>query len=194
MRFVQEYLVDFNAAAAYRPAGYRGAAVLLANNASRLLASKRVQRQLQAYRQQVPETTSLSVDRLARELEAIRLQRSARAVRGYGRAEEPGHLDESTARAVSSIELGDKVKITLWDKLGAIEKALKLLNAYPDRKQDAPAQTIVGVVIVPAKGSPASHARQRPALEGQARPVQRVAPPAREAKPFKVPAARDRFR
>src|SRR5690606_25355033 len=95
-------------------------------------------------------------------------------------------LDEATARTVASIELGDKVKITLWDKLGAIEKALKLLNAYPDRKQDAPAPTVVGVVIVPAKGGYQHPQPPAAAIEGQAK---HVAPPALGGKTFKVLAA-----
>ncbi|TWT18525.1 terminase small subunit [Luteimonas marina] len=187
MRFAQEYLTDFNASAAYRRAGYKGTAAAIANNACRLLATKRMQEYLQGYRQQVMETTTLSVERLAKELERICFSDPRALFEANGALKNLSMLDEDTARTVAGVELGDKVKITLWDKLGAIEKALKLLNAYPDRKQDAPAQTIVGVVIVPAKGSIAPP-QQRAALEGQAPRMQRVATTPARAKPFRIPA------
>lgn len=187
MRFAQEYLVDFNASAAYRRAGYRGTAAAIANNACRLLATKRMQEYLQGYRRQVMETTSLSVERLAKELERICFSDPRALFETNGALKNLSTLDEDTARTVAGVELGDKVKITLWDKLGAIEKALKLLNAYPDRKQDAPAQTIVGVVIVPPKGSFAPQGTQ--AIEGQVKRVTRAAPLAAAARTFRIPAA-----
>ncbi|MBP6216297.1 MAG: terminase small subunit [Luteimonas sp.] len=187
MRFAHEYLVDFNAAAAYRRAGYKGSAAAVANNASRPLANKRVQAYLQGYRQLAVETTTLSVERLAKELERICFSDPRALFESNGALKNLSTLDEDVARPVSGIEMGDKVKVTLWDKLGAIEKALKLLNAYPDRKQEAPAQTIVGVVIVPPKGSYAP--REKPAIEGQAKRVTRAAPLATAARTFRIPAA-----
>ena len=184
IRFANEYLIDFNAAAAYERAGYSAKGHARYTAASKLLAHPKIAAYLAARKVAAVEKSGLTLDRLTKELERICFSDPRALFEPNGALKNLNTLDEDVARTVSGIELGDKVKVTLWDKLGAIEKALKLLNAYPDRKQEAPAQTIVGVVIVPPKGSYAP--REKAAIEGQAKRVTRAAPLAAAAKTFKV--------
>lgn len=192
LRFVHEYLADpeQNAARAYEKAGYKAKGQARYTGASKLLEHPKIKPYLEARKLAMVQRSGLSLDRLTRELEAICFSDPRELFQENGALKNLSTLDESTARAVSGVELGDKVKITLWDKLGAIEKALKLLNAYPDRKQEVQTHTIVGVVVLPAKGSIPHAGAQRASIEGQAKRIERVAPEAPKAKAFKVTAAR----
>jgi len=186
--FANEYLVDFNAAAAYERAGYQARGHARYTGASKLLANPKVQAYLAARRHAAVVQSGLTVERLTKELERICFSDPRLLFQENGALKNLSTLDEDVARTVSGIELGDKVKITMWDKLGAIEKALKLLNAYPDKKTDVPTQTIVGVVVVPPKGMFAPQERQ--AIEGAAtREATRTPPLQAAAKTFKVLAA-----
>lgn len=61
-RFVAEYLVDLNATAAYKRAGYRGTGRTAENNASRLLGVAGVQEAIAAARQEQQQRTGLTAD------------------------------------------------------------------------------------------------------------------------------------
>lgn len=190
LRFATEYLLDFNAAAAYERAGYTATGQARYTGAARLLQNPKVQAFLTARKQSLVQNSGLSLERLTRELEHICFSDPRDLFQENGALKNLATLPEGVARAVSGVELGDKVKVTLWDKLGAIEKALKLLNAYPDKKQDVPSHTIVGVVIVPAKGSIAAPQQSRAAIDSTAQRVEKVPPVPPKAKTFKVPAAK----
>lgn len=186
-RFAEEYLVDFNAAAAYQRAGYKAKGQAAFTNASRLLAKPKVQAYLAVRKKALVQRTELSIERCMQEIEAIAFSDPRQLFDELGALKNLNDIPDGIARAVSGFELGDKVKITLWDKLGAIEKALKLLNAYPERKQVAPSQTIVGVVIIPQKGGYQHPERPVAAIEGKAK---RVSAPKPSGKTFKVAKAR----
>jgi phage terminase small subunit len=190
LRFAEEYLLDFNASEAYKRAGYQASGHALYAGASRLLTNPKVQAYLAERRKEVVQRSTLSLERLTQELEHIAFSDPRDLFQENGALKNLSELPDGIARAVSGFELGDKVKVTLWDKLGAIEKALKLLNAYPDRKQDVPATTIVGVVVVPAKGSVELQQPARAAIESTAQRIERVDPEPPKAKTFKVQAAR----
>lgn len=138
---------------------------------------------------QAIKASVLNLDRLQEEIAAIAHADPRQLFNENGTLKNLAEIDANTARAISGFEFADgevtKRKITLWNKLDAIEKALKLLNAYPEQKKDntPPAATIVGVIVVPEKGQ--YRHPERPVLEGVAAEIQRTEP-APAGKPFKL--------
>lgn len=134
-----------------------------------------------------------SVQRIIKELSHVALSNPQNLVRIDPNRPELGarfpgldQLDESMARAISSFEIDakGKLKITFWDKIGAADKLLKMHNAYPEKKQDGPKETIVGVVVLPAKRPYQGH--QQEAIEGEARHIERTELPPPPTKKFRV--------
>lgn len=141
---------------------------------------------------QAVQRTVLDIERLHEEIAAIAFSDPRKLFDEKGNVRNMHDLDDLTAKAVSGFEFADgpngfKQKVTLWDKLSAIEKALKLLNAYPEKKEQAPSAMIVGVVVVPEKGLYKHPERQ--AIEGVATKVTRTDPHQSKGKAFKVTSA-----
>lgn len=200
-RFCDEYLVDFNAGAAYQRSGYKSRGRSADACASRLLTKPEVAAYLSERKKVLAAETGLSLARITQELKAIALMDPRKLYDDAGAVLAPKDWPDDVAAAVAGIDVteiseqrgGKKVrigqtrKLNLWNKLDAIEKALKLLNAYPERKQDGPRETIVGVVVLPAKRPYQGHQQQ--AIEGQARQIQRTQPLPPSTKRFIVPRA-----
>lgn len=152
---------------------------------------------------QAMKAHGLTLDALMRQIQCIALSDPRKLYREDGTMLPPHEWPDDVAFAVAGVEvdeitaqvdgktvsLGYTRKLKQWDKLSAIEKGLKLLNAYPEPKKDAlpPGATIVGVVVVPAKQP--YQDKRKPVIDGQATKVERAAMPAPKATTFKVPAA-----
>src|SRR3546814_683463 len=101
---------------------------------------------------QAVERTVLDIDRLQEEIAAIAFSDPRKLFDEKGNVANMAELPDDIAKAVSGFEFADgpsgfKQKVTLWPKLDAIEKALKLLSSYPEKKEVSPADIIVGVEI-----------------------------------------------
>jgi phage terminase small subunit len=140
-RFVQEYLQDLNAKAAYRRAGYKpksdGAAGAAA---SRLLKNVKVQALLQTAKSERSERTKITIDSVIQELARLAFADPRKLCRPDGTLKAITELDDDTAAAVASLEVleewqgqgearrqvGVTKKLKQWDK----GKALALLLAH----------------------------------------------------------------
>lgn len=197
-RFADEFLVDFNATAAYIRAGYKARGQSASSCAAKLLAKPEVAAYLSDRKKVLSAETGLSLTRLTQELKAIALMDPRKLYDEAGAVLAPKDWPDDVAAAVAGIDVteiseqrdGKKVrigqtrKLNLWNKLDAIEKALKLLNAYPERKQDGPRETILGVVVIPAKRPYQGHHQE--VIDGEVRRIQRTDPLPPPTKPFRV--------
>jgi phage terminase small subunit len=71
--FVREYLIDLNATAAYKRAGYKGQGRAAENSASEILGNLGVKAAIQAALAKAEERSAATVERLELELERIAL-------------------------------------------------------------------------------------------------------------------------
>lgn len=136
VRFVEEYLVDLNAAAAARRAGYtskRSEAV-----GYDLLTNADVQAAIEAAQKERSARTGVTADRVVKELARIAFA-DARSVMTWG----PGGvvlrdsetLTAEVAAAVAEVsetksESGGSIKVRLADKLSALDKLARHLGMY----------------------------------------------------------------
>jgi len=135
--------------------------------------------------QKVIGSSLLTIERLKQELECIAYSDPRKLRSEKGGLLDLEDMDEGTARAISGFEVSDKgIKVNLWNKLAAIDTALKLLSAFPEKKQQAPSAMIVGVVVVPEKGQ--YRHPQREAIEGTLGSPQRVDGARPAGKTFRV--------
>jgi len=199
-RFCDEFLVDFNAKAAYERAGYRARGDSAAACAARLLARPAVSDYLKTRQRQLAEASNLTLERLVQELKAIALFDMRRLFKEDGSMLAPNEWPADVAAAVSSVdvdEITQKVngqtvivgctrKVRVFNKIEALEKGFRLLVAYPEKKEVAPVAPVVGVVVVPAK-TPWQD-RHKPAIDVEARRIERTAPLPPKATEFKVKA------
>ena len=199
-RFCDEFLIDFNATAAYQRAGYKAKSSAAAASACRLMSKPEIVAYLSEKRRLLAEATDFKLERLVKEIKAIALFDPRRLFRSDGSMLPPHEWPDDVAAAVGSVDVDEIIqqvdgrakvigytrKLRPWNKLEALEKGLKLLSAYPEPKKDALPQgaTLVGVVVVPAKQPWVD--RKKPAIDGQASTVKRTAIPAPSANSFKV--------
>ena len=94
-------------------------------------------------------------------------------------------VEISEQRNGKKVRIGQTKKLNLWNKLDAIEKALKLLDAYPTKKDDQSKTTIVGVVVLPAKQP--YQGKTLDVIEGEAKRIERTEPLPPPSKKFFVP-------
>jgi phage terminase small subunit len=149
--FVQEYLVDLNATAAYRRAGYEARGNSAEVNASRLLSKAKIFAAIQeAFRARV-ERTQITQDRVL--LEYARLAFSD--LREVASWNEHGmtwhgsaHLTDDAAAAIKDISMtretrrdknGDEITIVnislkMHEKRGALHDVAKHLGMFPTAK------------------------------------------------------------
>jgi phage terminase small subunit len=108
--------------------------------ASRLLKNVKVASMIAAIRATAEKTTILTVEQTRTELARVCFSDVRRLCNQDGSLKKVSELDADTAAAVASfeveeVELGDKVvrrtiKVKLWDKNAALEKAFKHLGLY----------------------------------------------------------------
>lgn len=140
-RFVDEYLIDFNATQAAIRAGYseKGASV----TGSRLLADANISAAVDEGRKILNEKTQLSAERVRTELARLAFFDPRRLYREDGTLKDPSEWDEDTAAAVAALDIstftrdgGDDLeilkKIKFWDKTRALEMVGRHLAMFTD--------------------------------------------------------------
>jgi phage terminase small subunit len=108
--------------------------------ASRLLRNVKVASMIAEIRARAEDTTILTVERTRAELARVCFSDVRKLCNPDGSLKKVNELDADTAAAVASfevdeVEVGDKVvrrtiKVKLWDKNVALEKAMKHLGLY----------------------------------------------------------------
>lgn len=148
--FVAEYLLDLNAAAAYRRAGYKPRTDKAARNAaSRLLATPAVAHAVEAAKAARARRTLLAGDEVLRELTAVAFSDIGQIINFTGPSlalRPPSTIPESARQAIASMKVrryveghGDDaqtVEVTefkLWDKNRALELLGKHLGLFVNK-------------------------------------------------------------
>ncbi|MEO0885204.1 MAG: terminase small subunit [Cyanobacteria bacterium J06648_10] len=141
--FCREYLVDFNATAAYLRAGYKCKSTTAERNASRLLRNAEVQAYLQSFRDRVSRRTDVTLERTLEELGRVAFSdiTSTLTFTDDGlRFRDSSTLPESVSAAIQSVSITEHTTIKGEDEATATSKkqlrmhdkvsALKLLATF----------------------------------------------------------------
>jgi phage terminase small subunit len=140
-RFVEEYLVDLNAAAAARRAGYS------ARNADRigsqLLGKTGVAAAVAAAQAERAERTRVRADDVIRELALVAFSDVGQLLDLGGdapRLRPAGEIPEGARRAVGAIKVrraggAEVVEVRLWDKLAALRQLGQHLGLFTERHE-----------------------------------------------------------
>ncbi|WP_292532176.1 terminase small subunit [Methylocystis sp.] len=143
--FVRQYLLDLNAAAAYRRAGYTARGNSAEVNAARLLRNAQVAEAIDKAMAERAARTEVSADRVLRELAKVAFFDPRKALKYDGSLRPLSEMDDDTAAAIASLDVveigGDESgvtrKVRLTDKLRALELIGKHLNMFRDRLEVA---------------------------------------------------------
>jgi len=100
-------------------------------SASKLLAHPKVAARIKAQRDAAATNVGLTVERTLRELAILAYSDGRRLMGEDGRLLPVNEWPDDVAPAVKSIETGPTgVKVTFWDKKGALDMAMKHLGQY----------------------------------------------------------------
>jgi len=163
-RFVEEYLVDHNGAAAISRAGFQGTRPDAA--ACKLLARPRVQELLKKRLDDKLRGAGIRADRVLMEYAAIAFSDARTLFDENGNLKPPSEWDDMAAASVAGIEVeelfegrgearervGNLHKVKRWEKTAALNALAKYLRITPDRIEHsgpngAPLPTTPAVII-----------------------------------------------
>ena len=136
--FIEEYLKDLNATAAYIRAGYRGRGNSAEANAARLIRNDKVAAAIEVAKKERAERTKITQDDVLKELGRIAFFDIGRAFTPDGVLKPLDEMDEDTRRALAGLEVvsltsdgehvGTLKKVKIADKLGALGKLAQHLG------------------------------------------------------------------
>lgn len=146
-RFVDEYVIDNNAAGAAVRAGY--SKKYSERLGYRLLAQQKVADAVAEKKKAIAKRNEATVDRIVQELARIAFQDPRKLFNENGTLKDPKELDDDTAAALATIESTEEFdgsgsdrklsgylkKLKGWDKLRALELLGKYLGIFVDRKE-----------------------------------------------------------
>ncbi|PTR17201.1 phage terminase small subunit [Nitrosospira sp. Nsp2] len=154
-RFIAEYCVDLNAAAAYRRAGYNARGNAAEACASRLLSNVKVQQAIQEKEKIAAKRLEANTENVLRATSALAFSDIRKLFNSDGSPKSIQELDDATAAAISSIEVGQLMsegkvvgrvcKIKLCDKNSAQERLFKHLGLF--RKENSPQPTLSNIEV-----------------------------------------------
>jgi len=130
--FADEYLVDFNAVAAYIRAGYKGRGKSADAAASRLLANPAIREYLQKRRERISSKLELTTEKVLTELQRVAFFDPRRVLNGDGAIKKVEDWDDHSAAAVQSLEVFEEFdgKGEERERIGVVKK-LKLHPKVP---------------------------------------------------------------
>lgn len=151
-RFVAEYLIDLNASAAYKRAGYSGTGKTADVNASRMLANAKVAEEVKLAKKKREDRTGITQDRVLQELARLAFFDMRRLYAPDGTLKSPHDWDDDTAAALAGVEVVETQKVSVedgtiirtpefvkkakvWDKGGALTLAMRHLGMLNDKLQ-----------------------------------------------------------
>jgi phage terminase small subunit len=156
--FVAEYLVDFNATAAYQRAGYKAHARSAAVNAARLLTNADIAAEIEQKQQKLLQKVELTAEKVLQEVARIAFFDIRKMFDADGNPIPVHLLDSDTAAVIAGIDVSEEFdgkgedrkivgyvkKYKMADKNSALDKALKVLGLMREKLEveDKTPQTI----------------------------------------------------
>lgn len=147
-RFADEYLIDLNATAAYKRAGYAAEGNSAEVNASRLLSNAKVAEYIQAAMDERSQETKIDANKVLSEIGKLAFADIRKVFDSEGRLLPIHQLPDEIAASISSIEVvtsrvpgGEPAdvehtsKIKFWDKRGSLELLGKHLKLFTDKTE-----------------------------------------------------------
>ena len=140
-RFIEEFMIDLNATAAYKRTGYKAKGHGAEAAAARLLSNVEVAAAVEAAMKLRGEQTAISQDRVLRELAKVAFFNVKNALNNDGSVRPISELDDDTAAALTSVDIieiggGEGVvirRVRLADKLRALELLGRHLAMFRER-------------------------------------------------------------
>ncbi len=133
-RFVQEYLVDLNATAAAKRAGYKDP-----NIGRRLVTKSNVSEAIQRAMEKRQARTEITQDRVLEELAAIAFAKGtdyASIISGVVVMNDTGKLTERQKAAITSIkQVKEGVEVKLADKIRALELLARHMGLFEHQEK-----------------------------------------------------------
>lgn len=163
-RFVDEYLIDYNATRAYlRCPAYAGVTYESAQTAGpRLLGNVRIKAAIEERQADTRKRLELTKDNVLRQLARMAMGDPRRLYRDDGTLKQPNELDDECAAMVQQIEvfeefagrgnerelIGYTKKVRLVDRKGALELAMKNLGLVKEKVEHdvAPGGALAGLL------------------------------------------------
>lgn len=144
--FVREYLVDLNATAAYKRAGYDAAGNAAEAGASRLLRNAKVASSIKNAMDSRASKLEITAERVLQEVARIAFFDTRKVFDAAGNLKAPKDWDDDTAAAMAGIDvteefagkgdervsIGFTKKVKAWDKGGALTLAMRHLGMLKD--------------------------------------------------------------
>jgi phage terminase small subunit len=156
-RFVEEFLVDMNASAAYQRAGYKATGAAARAAAARMLTNANILEAIQEGIEERSKRTEVTTDKVLAEWAKLAFLDIRKAFDADGALKPIDQLDPDTAAAIAGLEVeeifepdpdggkrvsGHLKKIKLADKKGALDSIAKHLGMFITKIQVSPYATI----------------------------------------------------
>lgn len=144
-RFVEEYLVDLNATVSAERAGYKEPN----KQGPRLLVNVGIQREVERALTRRSKRTEINQERVLKELARIAHFDPRRIFDEHGNFRDVKDLDDDVAACIAGVEVvrdtvkndqgavvtTETVKLKFWNKVSAVDLAMKHLGLLIDRKK-----------------------------------------------------------
>jgi phage terminase small subunit len=154
-RFVEEYLIDFNATQAAIRAGY--SAKTAGQLGERLLKNVQIAQKVDQRREQQAKSADLSAERVLKEAMRLAFFDIRKLVHPDGTPKKLSELDDDTAAAIQGLDvasignaevgLGTVLKYKIADKNSAIERLFKHLGLFKkDNEQSNPGDALASLL------------------------------------------------
>lgn len=145
--FVREYLIDLNATAAYKRAGYSGDGNVAESAAARLLSNVKVASAIKNAMDSRASKLEITAERVLQEVARIAFFDNRKLFDAAGNLKAPQDWDDDTAAALAGLDvteefsgrgesresIGFTKKVKAWDKNGALTLAMKHLGMLTEK-------------------------------------------------------------
>lgn len=162
-RFVEEYLIDLNASAAYQRAGYTARGNAAEVNAAKLLRNTQVAAAIEHAMSERSLRTEVTTDRVLKELSCLSFFDIGDAFNTDGSLKQLYEMREDLRRAIAGFEvteihnedgvvIGHTKKVKFADKIGALEKVMRHLGMFDKDKLAVKFENPLSVLIQQVQG------------------------------------------
>ncbi|MBU3887630.1 terminase small subunit [Methylosinus sp. KRF6] len=162
-RFVEEYLIDLNASAAYQRAGYTARGNAAEVNAAKLLRNTQVAAAIELAMSERSLRTEITADRVLKELSCLSFFDIGDAFNPDGSLKRLYEMREDLRRAIAGFEvteihnedgvvIGHTKKVKFADKIGALEKVMRHLGMFDKDKLAVKFENPLSVLIQQVQG------------------------------------------